>query len=409
MSKRILLAEASDAIRGVAEPLLRQNGFEVISVPTADRAWGVLELSKPDLIIAGADLTVAGGSPFYEKVQTDPKTQSVPILVIAQPGDLPEKLPEASRMALPLQPKAFLQKVSALAESTGRPAGSSSNPLQDTDGVDDMVDQALGLDQIEVTDSEVMDETTQVRLRQERQSKKPAPGEGVDDQTDDDLMRTGRVEIVNIEDDQTDIVVPNKQKQAAPPDPSSSGKLEILSDADQYAMDSPEELHADPEQQNHDYEWFMRELQKEASGEGAPESQAKPEPPSSEPARRDRPQEQSAQARQSHPGGVAEFIDEFKKEVEKIHQDEADRVILQEPKPAEPEPQQAALSTQGRRSWEDTLDRITPEQIDLFCSRFTRELADRIAERIAAKIDPDKLLRLIRDEVLAEAKRTPKK
>ena len=41
MRKRVLLAEQSDAIRGVAETVLRQNGFEVIPITTAEKALEV--------------------------------------------------------------------------------------------------------------------------------------------------------------------------------------------------------------------------------------------------------------------------------------------------------------------------------------------------------------------------------
>lgn len=404
MSKRILLAEASEAIRGVAEPVLRQNGFEVIAVPSADRAWGVLELSQPDLIVAGADLSLPGGRPLYEKLLAEPHTRSIPILVVAQQGAPPNSLPEENLITLPLQPRAFLQKVSSLVSGPQRNSAPSSNPIQEAHEVDDMVDAALGLDQIEVTESEVMDKTTQIRLRRERGRRKPELGEGIEEHTDDDMMRTGRVEIVNIDDDSSDIVS-QKNRRQAPPDPSASGELEILSDADQYAMESPENLDTDGQGEDHDYEWFMKELQKEAAGQGS--SQASADTKMSHPASQPAPPEVEDAAGRS--GGVAEFIDEFKKEVEKIHQDETDRVILKESQAPEPAPPRSTPKSRERRSWEDTLDRITPEQVELFCGRFTRELADRIAERIAARIDPDKLLRLIRDEVLAEAKRTQEK
>lgn len=406
MSKRILLAEASEAIRGVAEPVLRRNGFEVIAVPSAERAWGVLELSQPDLIVVGADLTVSGGRPFHEKLRRESHTQSIPLLVITQPGSPPNGLSDSNRIDLPLQPKAFLERVSKLAGSARDRASRPTTQAPGGEDLDGMVDAALGLDQIEVTESEVMDETTQVRLRREGKSRRPMAGEGLEDNTDDDLMRTGRVEIVNIDDEHSDIVAP-KEKSQRPPDPSASGKLEILSDADQYAMQSPEGLETDGESENHDYEWFMKELQKEASGHDKAQSPSGHQKPTERPKPQTLPPEDEDAANRS--GGVAEFIDEFKKEVEKIHQDEADRVILQESPLGETESGNSARTSEQGRSWEDTLDRITPEEIQLFRARFVRELADRIAERIVARIDPDKLLRLIRNELVAEAGRRQQK
>ena len=43
MHKRILIIEAADAVRGIAENVLRQNGYEVISVSDAEKALEVLQ------------------------------------------------------------------------------------------------------------------------------------------------------------------------------------------------------------------------------------------------------------------------------------------------------------------------------------------------------------------------------
>ena len=54
MRKRVLIAELSDITRVAAETVLRQNGFEVIAVSSGDKAFQVLEHSKPHLIIANS-------------------------------------------------------------------------------------------------------------------------------------------------------------------------------------------------------------------------------------------------------------------------------------------------------------------------------------------------------------------
>ena len=81
MRKRILLAEESDTIRGVAESVLRQNGYEVIAVTTGSKALEVLNFTRPDLLITGSDLVGPGGKQLYEIIQADPRIASLPCIL----------------------------------------------------------------------------------------------------------------------------------------------------------------------------------------------------------------------------------------------------------------------------------------------------------------------------------------
>ena len=81
MHRKILVVEQADTMRTVAETVLRQNGYEVIAVSAADKAREVLELSRPDLIIVGADIQTPDGAPFYERLQLDDNTRAIPMLL----------------------------------------------------------------------------------------------------------------------------------------------------------------------------------------------------------------------------------------------------------------------------------------------------------------------------------------
>ena len=101
-----------------------------------------------------------------------------------------------------------------------------------------------------------------------------------------------------------------------------------------------------------------------------------------------------AEPAKSGSAGVEKFIDEFKKEVERIHSSEPEMVVIDDVR-SEP-------STSGKKMvWEEKLEKVTPEQVNLFTRQFTLELAERIAEKIAAKIDPNKLTQLIKNEIIA--------
>ncbi|HWR82677.1 MAG TPA: response regulator, partial [Candidatus Deferrimicrobium sp.] len=90
MRKRVLLAEQSDATRSVAESLLRQNGFEVISVAAAENALEVLKFTRPDLIILGGDMTTPDRKPLYERIRNDSKTSAIALLLFdTAASDLP--------------------------------------------------------------------------------------------------------------------------------------------------------------------------------------------------------------------------------------------------------------------------------------------------------------------------------
>lgn len=105
MRKRVLVAHAADATRSIAETVLRQNGYDVIALASADKAKEVLQFARPDLIIVGADLMAPDEHPFYEKIQANPKTSSVPLLIFEpeQPMDLP--FPPEVIVPQPFDPK----------------------------------------------------------------------------------------------------------------------------------------------------------------------------------------------------------------------------------------------------------------------------------------------------------------
>ena len=159
MSKRILLAEASDTIRGVATTVLRQNGLKVISVGTAQKAMEVLNHSRPSLLIVGGTLADPDGSLFYERVSADHRFASTPILLFAEPGQPRLPFPSEAVINLPFDPKEFVDRVTALTGPSQTPPASpqspsteTTNPLGGTELEDGAIDAALGLDLIEVTD-----------------------------------------------------------------------------------------------------------------------------------------------------------------------------------------------------------------------------------------------------------------
>ncbi len=407
MRKRVLLAEPSDAIRGVAETVLRQNNFEVISVSSSEKTLEVLGLTRPDLVIISAELSTSGQKPLYEKLQEDPKTRSLALLILAESG---RQLPFPPEIIIykPLDPKDFIEKVIVFTGRVSvRPKPADVNPLQQADLDDATLDEALGLDRIDVTDSEVLTRRDPDDPRTGGEAPVTSPGLGHAEARR--KRDSGRVESVLIRDNSAAARESEHSKKMASRASSASGKLEIL--ADQYGMSDPEALKTEEQRQVHDYEWFIDEMRKEtqqpksAAGrtpESAPDDSSSEltfsdpasviDPLTPAPAS---PSVSSSPPSPSPAGGVERFLDEFKKEVERYHADEPDSVRL-DPDSAASEP-----SGEGRRIWQDSAQDISPEQVAIFTEQLSSKLAERLAEKIAAKIDSEKLLVLIKNEILS--------
>jgi hypothetical protein len=93
--------------------------------------------------------------------------------------------------------------------------------------------------------------------------------------------------------------------------------------------------------------------------------------------------------------GVEKFIDEFKKEIERIRSNEPDSIFVEEQKDA---PSGESLK------WEESLEKVTTEQVQIFTQQLATSLAEKIAEKIIGRIDPDKLLQLVKAEIIAHHK-----
>ncbi len=399
MAKRVLLAEPSDTIRGVATTILRQNGFEVISVGTAQKALEVLNHSQPNLIIINSLLTDKGGNLFHERIMGDSRFAATPIMLFAEPNQPPPPCPEESIIRLPFEPKEFLQRVSDFIKPAASEGPSPlSNPLGQTDHVDDVLDAALGLDRLEVTDSEVMDKTQITKVRKPKVTDKMI-GYDHTDNTDTGLSESSRVESIVIQDENSDIH-PNDDKPHHQVNVNASGKLDILGDSDQYGMVNPGILKNQTQEADHDYDWCINEMQREA--QASPEKAANDSGnlsvtnPSSmvDPITPPPPSVSSGNSAGTGEG-VERFIDEFRKEVDKIHDSEPDSIALESA-------HSAGNPARNETGWEDSLERIGPEQIRMFKREFVILLAEKIAGKIVDRIDSEKLLNMLKNEIMAQ-------
>jgi len=82
MSKKILVADDSPAIKSLAESLLRQQGYEVLSASNGKEAWELVKLSQPDLILLDHSMPEMDGEKVCENIKSDEKLKNIPVIIL---------------------------------------------------------------------------------------------------------------------------------------------------------------------------------------------------------------------------------------------------------------------------------------------------------------------------------------
>ncbi|MDZ4723475.1 MAG: hypothetical protein SGI97_06190 [candidate division Zixibacteria bacterium] len=404
MRKKVLLAEASESTRRVADLVLKQNGFEVIAVATAERAKEVLQFTRPDILVIGSGLTGSDMQPFYEKVQADSKLTSIPMLLIQSPhsSDLP--FPPEVIIPQPLEPHDFIARIQTfIGQSTSGGKASEKISFESPHIDDNTLDEALGIGSIEVTDSEVMDRTSTSTPRKPKTSEKMIGYDHIEEHTDQ------HIDSMSIRDNDLSSIRSTNSSRSAD---RGTGQIEIV--RDQYGLvDAPE-----PQRASHgpsDYDWFVNSMQQDntvAPPKPVAPKHARSAPvvdsgklriketstiinPVTKPITQPVPTSQPPvpQNDSRHTTGVEKFIDEFKKEIELFKSTEPESVVVQETDSLKAPP--------SGPTWEEKIEITSTDQISVFTRQLSADLAERLAEKIASKIDPDKLIQLIKSELLA--------
>ena len=396
MRKRVLIAEPSDITRVAAETVLRQNGFEVIAVSSGDKAFQVLEHSKPHLIIANSSLPGKDKSRFFQGLQAEPALSTIPVILLTDENE--SGFTGQIKVNLPLDPSDLLSKIYDMANDSKKPKDDADNPLGES-LEDELLDEALGLDQIDVTDSEVMNQGDTTKVRKKKKVVEKMIGiDHVEDETD----ISGQIGSVNLD------AKSGKIKKSGKPAPSKTGKLDIVSGHDQFGLGDESLLENVNENADHDYDWFVNEMKNDVINPKSAKKQKTDAQPESLKVTKtsDQLERVSVPGKKSSdsgkitagkkPGGVEKFIEEFKKEVESFGSKSSRNVIDTKSKPAATA-KPAVVSS-------DPVENITIDQVEVFTRQFVSELADRVAERIANKIDAQKLMSLLKNEIVSKAR-----
>ncbi len=425
MRKKIVVAEKSDAIRSIAETILHQNGYDVLSASNIEKAKELIIAVRPNMVIIGADLQDAGGNYLYDSLEENDVTSSIPLLIISDPDGRSLPYPEEVILPRPFDPGEFLERVKLFvgggldADTPGGPGTDESFPMDSVD--DEFLDSALGVDNIEVEESEVLNQTgiTQIRKSTEKSKKKD-----VFDTHQPDFDEGGKsdkaetVESLLIRDEDSGQVLADQQKKGEFP---KASKIEIASD--QYGLVEPkavpEKITAKPKpDKEHDYDWFIDEMKKETVGPDGKslkaetdKSELKKTPASDaiEPVNPPRPKESKGYSDKAKsqaeitPGGVDKFISDFKEEAERISTEMGSASPQKTRTPAGKSTAETVSTQVIEKEAKKAEAVLSAEQIEEevrhFCNNLVGLLSEKLAKKIVDKIDKDKIYKIIQNDL----------
>ena len=437
MAKKVLIVESSLAVRGIAESLLRQNGYDVTAADAAGAAREILGTGKVDLILVSSDLVDEQGKPFFECLRADKVLSTLPILILhdSATGDI--GYPPESIINKPFTPREFLEAVSGITIGAREANGDERFSFGSADFEDDLIDSALGLDKIEVNGSEVLEtDSAALRKTEGKKGTEELIGFKAKVPAEDSSGQVPRIEAVNLppENESPEMIPsqaneaetpvrgaadtpeflgsPSPNAPARPPDKlSESSKIEIVTD--QYGIIIPEQAveagGSKDADGSHDYEWFLRELQKETTADTEPphgatsRSEAAKSRRSGAPVSKKEKAESLTDAESPAGGGsgsghsqaVDRFISEFRKEVEKITGDAPPEIEVT----TLPASDQKTVKQDSILRWEDGLEPVTPDEIRGMSKQLIDAIAAKIAERIVAGLDEERVSRMLQEAV----------
>ena len=80
--KRILLVEDNEMNRDMLSRRLARNGFEVLLAEDGAEGWERFQSDMPDLVLLDLSLPVLDGFQVLRQAREDPKTKSIPVIVL---------------------------------------------------------------------------------------------------------------------------------------------------------------------------------------------------------------------------------------------------------------------------------------------------------------------------------------
>lgn len=407
--KQILLVETDEQVRIAVESALRQDGFEVVSVDSADRAEGILSVSTFDVALIGTEIQDDSGLYAISWLASEERAQT-PFAILCQQEVMIPELPEELVLRYPFPPEVIQNRVRELLgeqpaaapdETQQIPAGGDATLFGGSDVGEEFLDQALGLDQLEVNESETMNTGDTTNPGQKTVSESLV-GYEADvtsiSSTQHTVTGTGEISIELAKKASSD------SQKGAPP----QKEVELVTDHGQTpppptppptpAKQPPISAEAPETDQQHDYNWFISEMQGDPQkSAGAPVLPAA-QPAAAQPPKKKSPKKQSAE----------EFTKMVKKDISgataatgrtKVPVKAGAKTKTRQPVRKATQPVQQIVD-EGVFDWHDNPDESAQGSVAaVFSGQMAEAVAKEVADRLLKQLNSDKFTKLVESEI----------
>jgi len=368
MTKKILIADQSEAVRGVAENVLRRNGFEVVSANDGLEASDLLRSADLDLVFLNSTLPELDGYALSRQIKSEFKTKKVKVVLLLSTSEIVNQRQLMSSQAddtlnKPFSPQDLLEKCGALL-GIDLSDGSQDQPKEDQLSED--------IEELELGES-VEDE---IDFGSIFESEKKA---GSDDGLDDVFLaaeeRHSDVEDEESlpEDSMSMDIAPDSEPVEPAEDDHDESSIRLADD--QFGLEEPfpeTEINSP-----HDYNWFIREMKKDLSDDG------------------DKPAETSAKPKKKSKRAKAKPGVPVKQEstaagtfaVEELGSSKIDLSVV-------PESSRHASTSPAASSATEPLDQ---RELSLAEKLLIKEVSRQIAEKVAERLSTSELRTIVRD------------
>jgi two-component system cell cycle response regulator DivK len=83
VTKRILVVEDQEDLRGVLRTLLNGSGYEMIEAADGQTGVAKAKAERPDLILMDIQMPVLDGYDATRQIKADPDLQSTPVIAVS--------------------------------------------------------------------------------------------------------------------------------------------------------------------------------------------------------------------------------------------------------------------------------------------------------------------------------------
>lgn len=88
MAKKILVVEDEVTLHRALVDSLTQAGYETLSALDGEQGWDLVSKEIPDLVLLDIILPKLDGFEVLGKMKSEPKTASVPVIILTNLGDI---------------------------------------------------------------------------------------------------------------------------------------------------------------------------------------------------------------------------------------------------------------------------------------------------------------------------------